>query len=116
MSKISWKHWSTLKDPFFKVETIAAGITQLCFRERQLGNVVTSVVTKDAGAGEWMRIKVIRMFAFGGPETIRSRMARGVLWSFAGAVASQAFSLVAQVIAAHVLGKTGFGRLGIVNN
>ena len=39
-----------------------------------------------------------------------------MLWSLAGAVASQAFSLAAQVIAARILGKSDFGRLGIINN
>ena len=65
---------------------------------------------------QWARLQASSIFKLGDHGTIRSRLAHGVLWSLVGAVASQAFSLVAQIIAAHILGKSDFGRLGIINN
>lgn len=44
------------------------------------------------------------------------RLARGMFWSVAGAVSSSALALLASVIVARVLGKTGFGELGIIQS
>ena len=42
------------------------------------------------------------------------RLARGMAWSLVGAVSSRGLALLASVIAARILGKSGFGELGIV--
>jgi O-antigen/teichoic acid export membrane protein len=44
------------------------------------------------------------------------RMLRGMFWSFAGAVSSRAIGLLASIIVARILGKRGFGELGIVQS
>jgi len=42
------------------------------------------------------------------------RLARGVFWSMAGAVISRSLMLAATVLVARMLGKTGFGELGMI--
>jgi len=42
------------------------------------------------------------------------RIAKGAFWSLAGAVISRALMLVASIFVARILGKTGFGELGII--
>lgn len=42
------------------------------------------------------------------------RIAKGAFWSLAGAVISRALMLVASIVVARILGKTGFGELGII--
>ena len=42
------------------------------------------------------------------------RLARGTFWSFVGSVAQRGLALVASIFVARVLGKVGFGELGIV--
>jgi len=44
------------------------------------------------------------------------RLARGVFWSMAGAVISRGLMLAASVLVARVLGRTGYGELGMVNS
>lgn len=44
------------------------------------------------------------------------RLARGVFWSMAGAVISRGLMLCAMVLVARMLGKTGFGELGIIRS
>lgn len=44
------------------------------------------------------------------------RLARGAFWSFAGAVTSRALGLVASILVARMLGKAGFGELGIIQS
>lgn len=43
-----------------------------------------------------------------------ARLARGVVWSFAGLVASRGMTLAANVVAARLLGKVGLGELDMV--
>jgi len=47
---------------------------------------------------------------------IGSRLARGVFWSMAGAVISRGLMLAASVLVARMLGKTGFGELGMIRS
>ncbi len=42
------------------------------------------------------------------------RLAKGVFWSMAGAVISRGLMLVASVLVARILGKTGYGELGML--
>lgn len=42
------------------------------------------------------------------------RIAKGAFWSIAGAVISRALMLVASIVVARILGKTGFGEMGII--
>jgi O-antigen/teichoic acid export membrane protein len=44
------------------------------------------------------------------------RLAKGMAWSLVGAVSSRGLALLASVIAARILGKSGFGELGIVQS
>lgn len=44
------------------------------------------------------------------------RLARGALWSIAGSVVSQALGLATYVVAARILGSTGYGGLGVIRS
>src|SRR4030042_6487164 len=44
------------------------------------------------------------------------RLAKGVFWSMAGAVISRGLMFAASVLVARMLGKTGFGELGIIQS
>ena len=44
------------------------------------------------------------------------RMARGMFWSMAGAVISRALMLLATILVARILGKTGYGELGMIQS
>jgi len=44
------------------------------------------------------------------------RLAKGVFWSMAGAVISRGLMLVATVLVARMLGKTGYGELGMIQS
>lgn len=44
------------------------------------------------------------------------RLARGVFWSLAGAVISRGLMLVASILVARMLGKTGYGELGMIQS
>ena len=47
---------------------------------------------------------------------IGSRMARGVFWSLSGTVFSRGLMLCATILVARILGKTGYGELGIIQS
>lgn len=49
-------------------------------------------------------------------DSLRGRLARGTVWSIAGALISQGLTLISSIIAARVLGNSGFGELGIINS
>lgn len=44
------------------------------------------------------------------------RLAKGTFWSMAGAVISRGLMLVASVVVARMLGKTGYGELGMIQS
>jgi O-antigen/teichoic acid export membrane protein len=44
------------------------------------------------------------------------RLAHGAFWSFAGAALSRALALAASVVTARILGKEGFGELGVLSS
>jgi O-antigen/teichoic acid export membrane protein len=44
------------------------------------------------------------------------RLAKGVFWSLAGALISRGIALLASILVARVLGKEGFGELGIIQS
>lgn len=44
------------------------------------------------------------------------RLAKGAFWSVAGAVTSRGLMLIASILVARMLGKTGFGELGIIQS
>ena len=48
--------------------------------------------------------------------SLRARFARGAFWSFVGAVISQGLALAASVVVARLLGKVGFGELGMIRS
>jgi O-antigen/teichoic acid export membrane protein len=47
---------------------------------------------------------------------VESRLASGILWSMAGSVISRGLMLCATVLVARMLGKTGFGELGMIQS
>ncbi len=59
----------------------------------------------------WM---VAKQQEFAPTGSLRARFAAGVFWSLAGAVISRGFMLAASVVCARVLGKEGFGALGMI--
>ena len=59
----------------------------------------------------WM---IAKQQEFAPAGSLRARFAVGVFWSLAGAVFSRGFLLAASVVCARVLGKEGFGALGII--
>lgn len=53
----------------------------------------------------WLRIE---------SSPVGTRLARGAFWSLAGAIVSRGLALLASVLVARILGKAGFGQLGVV--
>jgi O-antigen/teichoic acid export membrane protein len=49
-------------------------------------------------------------------SALGSRLARGVFWSVAGTVISRGSMLAASVLVARMLGRTGFGELGMIQS
>lgn len=49
-------------------------------------------------------------------NSLRRRFIKGALWSVAAAVVSQGMRFLAFVIVARILGKTGFGELGMIQH
>lgn len=47
---------------------------------------------------------------------IGSRIASGAFWSLTGSVVSQGLMLIASIVVARILGKTGFGELGMIRS
>jgi len=45
-----------------------------------------------------------------------SRMARGTFWTLAGTIVSRFFTLIASIFLARLLGKKGFGELGVIQS
>ncbi len=50
------------------------------------------------------------------PGSLQARFAKGTLWSLAGIIISQGLTLLAAVIAARLLGRVGFGELGMIQS
>jgi O-antigen/teichoic acid export membrane protein len=64
---------------------------------------------------------VLPDFALGYAERIEAspigyRLARGAFWSLAGATISRVLTLVSSILVARILGKVGFGELGIIQS
>jgi O-antigen/teichoic acid export membrane protein len=49
-------------------------------------------------------------------DSLRARFASGAFWSVVGASASRGLTLLASVVAAHLLGTSGFGQLSIIQS
>ncbi|MQA28769.1 MAG: oligosaccharide flippase family protein [Luteitalea sp.] len=49
-------------------------------------------------------------------SVLGTRLARGTLWSLVGSLAARTLALVSSVIVARLLGRTGFGELGVVQS
>jgi len=50
------------------------------------------------------------------PGSLRARFAKGTTWSLIGTVISQGLALLASIVVARVLGKVGYGELGMVRS
>ncbi len=66
-----------------------------------------------AAPRDWVSAKANKYLPAG---SLRARFSLGVIWSLAGAVISRGFSLVASIVCARFLGKTGFGELGMIQS
>ena len=44
------------------------------------------------------------------------RLARGAFWSLIGGVASRAFTLISSIIVARILGREGYGEVGMIQS
>jgi O-antigen/teichoic acid export membrane protein len=66
-----------------------------------------------ASSQSWVSAKRHELMPAG---SLRARFTTGVFWSLAGAVISRGFTLVASIVCARFLGKTGFGELGMVQS
>jgi O-antigen/teichoic acid export membrane protein len=49
-------------------------------------------------------------------NTLAGRFARGIAWALVGTAGVQMLAVVASVVTARLLGKTGFGEFGIINS
>lgn len=49
-------------------------------------------------------------------ESMRGKLIYGIFWNLISAIASQGFPLIAAIIAARLLGKFGYGQLGMINS
>jgi O-antigen/teichoic acid export membrane protein len=58
----------------------------------------------------------VRRREFLPPGSLPARFTLGVLWSLSGAVISRGFTLGAAIVCARILGKTGFGELGMIQS
>ncbi len=47
---------------------------------------------------------------------LQSRVANGAFWSFAGSILAQTIGMFTSIITARILGKVGFGELGIIRS
>jgi len=61
----------------------------------------------------WLRAKQQQLLP---AHSLRARFARGTFWSVAGAGTSRASLLAASVVCARLLGKAGFGQLGMIQS
>lgn len=50
------------------------------------------------------------------PEAVGNRLAKNALWSLFGTLGARAFSVLASVACARILGQANFGALGIIQN
>lgn len=57
-----------------------------------------------------------RVLSAGASESITTRFAVGAFWALAGAVVSRGLTLASSVVAARLLGTTGFGEIGMVQS
>jgi O-antigen/teichoic acid export membrane protein len=65
------------------------------------------------GLGLWLRTKQQQLVP---ADSLRARFACGTLWSVAGAGTLRGAVLAASVVCARLLGKAGFGQLGMVQS
>jgi len=53
---------------------------------------------------------------FGPQDSLRSRLKRGITWNVAGSLFSQAILFLCNVVLANILGRTGYGEYGMIQN
>jgi len=81
----------------------------------ETGTVVDAPATQVWSGGVLSRAKRSITNSLRG-DSIKSRLAKGVLWSVLGAGVSQALAFAASIVAARILGRTGFGELGMIQS
>ncbi|SCG86389.1 oligosaccharide flippase family protein [Methanobacterium congolense] len=59
---------------------------------------------------------LIRNAAGDDRESLKGKLIYGIFWNLISALASQGFPMIAAIIAARLLGKFGYGQLGMINS
>lgn len=59
---------------------------------------------------------LIRNVAGDDRESLKGKLVYGIFWNLISALASQGFPMIAAIIAARLLGKFGYGQLGMINS
>lgn len=59
---------------------------------------------------------LIRNAAGDDRESLKGKLVYGIFWNLISALASQGFPMIAAIIAARLLGKFGYGQLGMINS
>ena len=59
---------------------------------------------------------LIRNAAGNDRESLKGKLIYGIFWNLISALASQGFPMIAAIIAARLLGKFGYGQLGMINS
>jgi O-antigen/teichoic acid export membrane protein len=50
------------------------------------------------------------------PKSLKGKLIYGVFWNLISALASQGFPMIAAILTARILGKFGYGQLGMINS
>ena len=66
-----------------------------------------------AAVQKWVESKQQELFP---ANSLRARFTTAAFWSIAGAVISRGCVLLASIACARLLGKTGFGELGMIQS
>lgn len=79
-------------------------------------NTVFTNQTKELRQKAELYLGMIKNPAHGGDATLFHRIAHGTSWTFFGAVINNISILAMSIAVARILGKTGFGELGIIQS
>jgi O-antigen/teichoic acid export membrane protein len=74
-------------------------------------------IIKSEPAASLVSDSLMRLFdRFFRGNSVRARVARGTFWSLVATVSIQMASLASSILAARILGQTGFGELGMIRS
>jgi len=74
-------------------------------------------IIKSGPAASAVSDLIMRLFErFLPGDSVRARVARGTFWSLVATASIQVASLASSILAARILGQTGFGELGMIRS